>query len=104
MLKVLLMPWLVLVMLTGAANASAAPRLPERLFACHILNAEGEAAIVHVQADNAERARAVARDAPVSGTSSDRSAVQVAVVECIEPGRERFRDKEVRSNADSLLQ
>lgn len=104
MLRILVLPWLALVMLTGAANADAAPRLPERVFACHILNGEGETAIVHVQADNAERARIVAAGTPASGPASHPSAVQVDVVECIEPGRERFRDKEARKKADSLLQ
>lgn len=104
MSKVLVLHVVSLAVLVGAATAGAAPRLPERLFACHILNGEGQTAIVHVQADNAERARLVAAESPTSVASPDRRAVQVDVVECIEPGRERFRDKKAREMADSLLQ
>lgn len=93
-----------LALLLGVAAASAAPRLPGKVFACHILGGDGEADIVHVQADSAERARIVAGEIQVSGQSAGERAVRVDVVECIDPARGRFRDKEARQKADSLLQ
>lgn len=94
----------VSTLLMGAATAGAAPRLPERVFACHILNGAGETVIVHVQADSVERASIVAGEMHLPGESADESAAHVDVVECIERAGERFRDKEARRKVDSLLQ
>ncbi|KGE03728.1 hypothetical protein [Pseudohaliea rubra] len=74
------------LLMAVAVQAGAQPPLPQGLFACHVLTADGRDGLVFVQADSLERAAVVAVGSAAFSTGSQRAAT-ATVIECV-PRRE----------------